>query len=89
MTEPLGGDQLAAIGWNGDHGLTSAGNQFLYFRKTDDDRSRDPADAAGAGPRGSHWPPRPVAAGARPRRDWVRVVSSVGGAVTVSPTLAA
>lgn len=37
-TEPLGGEQLAAVGWTGDHGLTTAGNQFHYIRKTADDR---------------------------------------------------
>jgi len=37
-TEPLTHDQLASIGWTGEHGVTDAGNQFHYIRKTDDDR---------------------------------------------------
>ncbi|MEU8132428.1 NAD(P)/FAD-dependent oxidoreductase [Streptodolium elevatio] len=37
-TEPLTHDQLAAIGWTGDHGITDAGNQFHYLRKTADNR---------------------------------------------------
>ncbi|MEU6017032.1 FAD-dependent oxidoreductase [Streptomyces sp. NPDC047515] len=37
-TEPLSDEQLAAIGWTGDHGITDAGNQFHYLRKTDDNR---------------------------------------------------
>lgn len=38
MTEPLSTDQLAAIGWSGREGLTDAGNQFHYYRRTLDDR---------------------------------------------------
>lgn len=38
MTEPLSPDQLAAIGWQGREGLTDAGNQFHYYRRTLDDR---------------------------------------------------
>ncbi|GAB3079356.1 FAD-dependent oxidoreductase [Intrasporangium mesophilum] len=38
MTEPLGPDQLSAIGWRGREGLTDAGNQFHYYRRTLDDR---------------------------------------------------
>lgn len=38
MTEPLSADQLAAIGWTGREGLTDAGNQFHYYRRTLDDR---------------------------------------------------
>ncbi|MFC5184810.1 NAD(P)/FAD-dependent oxidoreductase [Actinomadura harenae] len=38
VTEPLTRDRLAGIGWTGDHGLSDAGNQFHYFRKTPDDR---------------------------------------------------
>ncbi|MFD9599085.1 NAD(P)/FAD-dependent oxidoreductase [Streptomyces sp. NPDC059970] len=37
-TEPLSNEQLAAIGWIGEHGITDAGNQFHYLRKTDDNR---------------------------------------------------
>lgn len=38
MTEPLSADQLAAIGWQSREGLTDAGNQFHYYRRTLDDR---------------------------------------------------
>ena len=38
MTEPLSGPQLAAIGWDGNEGLTEAANQFHYYRRTIDDR---------------------------------------------------
>ncbi|MBK9475633.1 MAG: FAD-dependent oxidoreductase [Tetrasphaera sp.] len=38
MTEPLTAEQLAAIGWAGREGLTDAGNQFHYYRRTLDDR---------------------------------------------------
>lgn len=38
MTEPLTEAQFEAIGWTGDEGLADAGNQFHYFRKTDDGR---------------------------------------------------
>ncbi|MEW1952702.1 FAD-dependent oxidoreductase [Terrabacter sp. NPDC080008] len=38
MTEPLKPAQLAAIGWEGREGLTDAGNQFHYYRRTLDDR---------------------------------------------------
>jgi glycine/D-amino acid oxidase-like deaminating enzyme len=38
MTEPLTPSQLDAIGWNGREGLTDAGNQFHYYRRTLDDR---------------------------------------------------
>jgi glycine/D-amino acid oxidase-like deaminating enzyme len=37
-TEPLGAAQLASIGWAENQGLTDAGNQFHYFRRTADDR---------------------------------------------------
>ena len=37
-TEPLTGQQLAAIGWRGRQGLTDAGNQFHYYRLTADNR---------------------------------------------------
>ncbi|MDI2124701.1 NAD(P)/FAD-dependent oxidoreductase [Yinghuangia seranimata] len=37
-TAPLTDDQLAAIGWTGPHGITDAGNQFHYLRKTADQR---------------------------------------------------
>jgi glycine/D-amino acid oxidase-like deaminating enzyme len=38
MSEPLSADQLAAVGWEGREGLTDAGNQFHYYRRTLDDR---------------------------------------------------
>lgn len=37
-TEPLSTRQLDAIGWAGGQGLTDAGNQFHYYRRTPDDR---------------------------------------------------
>lgn len=36
MTEPLTGEQRAAIGWAGRQGLSDAGNQFHYYRLTPD-----------------------------------------------------
>lgn len=38
VTEPLSEADFAAIGWTGDYGLTDAGNQFHYYRKTADNR---------------------------------------------------
>jgi glycine/D-amino acid oxidase-like deaminating enzyme len=38
MSEPLTRDQLTSIGWEGREGLTDAGNQFHYYRRTLDDR---------------------------------------------------
>ena len=38
MTEPLTAAQLDAVGWQGREGLTDAGNQFHYYRRTLDDR---------------------------------------------------
>jgi glycine/D-amino acid oxidase-like deaminating enzyme len=38
MTEPLTPDLSAAIGWERRQGIGSSGNQFLYFRRTADDR---------------------------------------------------
>ena len=38
MSEPLSEAQLAAVGWDGREGLTDAGNQFHYYRRTLDDR---------------------------------------------------
>ncbi|MFT4123088.1 MAG: FAD-dependent oxidoreductase [Microbacteriaceae bacterium] len=38
VTEPLGAEQLAAIGWRGRHGWTDLGRQFHYARKSADDR---------------------------------------------------
>lgn len=38
MTEPLSAAQLDAVGWRGREGLTDAGNQFHYYRRTLDDR---------------------------------------------------
>lgn len=37
-TEPLSGEQLERIGWADNQGLTDAGNQFHYYRRTADDR---------------------------------------------------
>lgn len=38
MSEPLSPAQLGSIGWEGREGLTDAGNQFHYYRRTLDDR---------------------------------------------------
>jgi glycine/D-amino acid oxidase-like deaminating enzyme len=38
MTEPLSEEQFERIGWTGQEGLSDAGNQFHYYRKTDDGR---------------------------------------------------
>jgi glycine/D-amino acid oxidase-like deaminating enzyme len=38
VTEPLTGDQRAALGWAGRHGISDAGNQFHYYRLTADGR---------------------------------------------------
>lgn len=38
LSEPLSDDQLAAIGWKGRYGISDSGNQFHYFRKTEDNR---------------------------------------------------
>lgn len=38
VTAPLTDAQLAQIGWTGAHGIADSGNQFHYFRKTDDNR---------------------------------------------------
>ncbi|PPL16431.1 NAD(P)/FAD-dependent oxidoreductase [Microterricola pindariensis] len=38
VTEPLSDADFAAIGWMGEYGLTDAGNQFHYYRKTADNR---------------------------------------------------
>ena len=35
-TEPLSDAQLASIGWQGRQGVSDAGNQFHYYRLTDD-----------------------------------------------------
>ena len=37
-TEPLTAEQLSRIGWRENQGLTDAGNQFHYYRRTPDDR---------------------------------------------------
>jgi glycine/D-amino acid oxidase-like deaminating enzyme len=37
-TEPLPGDVRAALGWANRQGVADAGNQFHYYRLTDDDR---------------------------------------------------
>jgi glycine/D-amino acid oxidase-like deaminating enzyme len=37
-TEPLTPEQRSAIGWKGAEGVADAGNQFHYYRLTDDDR---------------------------------------------------
>lgn len=38
MTEPLSAEQKAAVGWEGREGIGDAGNQFHYYRLSDDDR---------------------------------------------------
>jgi glycine/D-amino acid oxidase-like deaminating enzyme len=38
VTEPLSEDQWSAIGWAGRQGIGDAGNQFHYYRRTDDGR---------------------------------------------------
>jgi glycine/D-amino acid oxidase-like deaminating enzyme len=38
VTEPLSSEQWAAIGWEGRQGLANIGNQFHYYRRTDDGR---------------------------------------------------
>ncbi|MFC7533727.1 NAD(P)/FAD-dependent oxidoreductase [Actinoplanes sp. GCM10030250] len=38
MTEPLTAEQLSAIGWRNRQGVGDAGNQFHYYRLTEDDR---------------------------------------------------
>jgi glycine/D-amino acid oxidase-like deaminating enzyme len=38
VTEPLSDEQWAAIGWEGREGLSNIGNQFHYYRRTDDGR---------------------------------------------------
>jgi glycine/D-amino acid oxidase-like deaminating enzyme len=37
-TEPLTAEQIGRIGWEANQGLTDAGNQFHYYRRTSDDR---------------------------------------------------
>ena len=38
MTEPLGEEHWAAVGWRGYQGLSDAGNRFHYYRRTVDGR---------------------------------------------------
>jgi glycine/D-amino acid oxidase-like deaminating enzyme len=38
MTEPLGAERAAAIGWRNRQGIGDMGNQFHYYRRTADDR---------------------------------------------------
>ncbi len=38
VTEPLSDEQWASIGWSGREGVSDAGNQFHYYRPTDDGR---------------------------------------------------
>lgn len=38
VTEPLTDDQWGAIGWQGRQGIGDSGNQFHYYRRTDDGR---------------------------------------------------
>jgi glycine/D-amino acid oxidase-like deaminating enzyme len=38
VTEPLTAEQRASIGWHNRHGLSDGGNQFHYYRLTEDDR---------------------------------------------------
>ena len=37
-TEPLTAEQVGRLGWVANQGLTDAGNQFHYYRRTSDDR---------------------------------------------------
>lgn len=57
MTAPLPADVRAAIGWENRQGIGDSGNQFHYYRLTDDDRilfgGYDAVYAAGERP-GSH-----------------------------------
>lgn len=57
MTAPLPADVLAGIGWKGRQGIGDSGNQFHYYRLTDDDRilfgGYDAVYSAGERP-GSH-----------------------------------
>jgi glycine/D-amino acid oxidase-like deaminating enzyme len=38
MTEPLSDRQWSTVGWSGREGVSDAGNQFHYYRTTDDGR---------------------------------------------------
>jgi len=38
MTEPLSAERLASLGWDGRRGGSDLGNQFHYFRLTEDNR---------------------------------------------------
>lgn len=38
ITEPLSADQMASIGWKKRQGLADSGNQFHYYRLSEDDR---------------------------------------------------
>ena len=38
VTEPLSAEQWSEIGWEGRQGLANMGNQFHYYRRTDDGR---------------------------------------------------
>ncbi|MCA0328844.1 MAG: FAD-binding oxidoreductase [Actinobacteria bacterium] len=38
VTEPLSDDQWASIGWDGREAIGDSGNQFHYYRRTDDGR---------------------------------------------------
>ncbi|SDL65505.1 Glycine/D-amino acid oxidase [Nonomuraea maritima] len=38
MTEPLSADELASVGWRNRQGVGDGGNQFHYYRLTDDNR---------------------------------------------------
>ena len=38
MTEPLSGEQMTAIGWQGRQGLADASSQFHYYRLSEDNR---------------------------------------------------
>lgn len=38
MSEPLTGEQLASIGWDGRHGISDMANQFHYYRLSKDNR---------------------------------------------------
>jgi glycine/D-amino acid oxidase-like deaminating enzyme len=38
VTEPLGAERLERLGWRENQGVSDAGNQFHYYRRTPDDR---------------------------------------------------
>lgn len=64
MTEPLSATQRASIGWENREGLSDAGNQFHYYRMTEDGRILwGGYDASYYGDMGPHREDNPVAFG--------------------------